>query len=695
VSVATAWRRPGELLVAVGAAAILGMLVVPLPHWMLDVLLAGNMALSFGILLVTAYVGTPLEFSVFPSLLLVMTLLRLALNISATRLILLHAYAGTVISAFGSFVVGGNYVVGIVVFLILVVIQFVVITNGAGRVAEVAARFTLDAMPGKQMAIDADLNAGLIDEETARARRELVAREADFYGAMDGASKFVRGDAIAAIVMIIVNILGGFAIGVAQRGMDLVAALQTYTLLTVGEGLVTQIPALIMSTSTALVVTRATAESHLGEDLTRQILSSPRAISTVAIMLVALALVPGLPKLPFMAVAALVGMTVLGLRRGERAALREGPGREEEGPGRRRPEEEQEQMLALLSTDPLELEVGYGLIPFADPAQGGDLLQRITNARRQITGELGLIVPAVRVRDNVELKPNGYRIKLSGAEVAKGEIIPRHYLAISAGKLPATVRGIETREPAFGLPALWITEGQRLEAEGAGCTVVDAPTVIITHLVETIRGHAWEILTRQDVKNLLEALKAQAPAVVEELVPKALGLSEVHRVLQNLLREKVPIKDLNRVLTVLGDHAGTVKDVDLLTEYVRQGLARTISRQHQAADGSLNVATVDPNLEELLQAGVKATPAGVQLTLEPAVAIKMIEAASAQARRLSAAGHPGVLLCSPGARPLVRALLQRQLPHVAVLSHAEIAEGVETRSLGVVMLDADADLRSG
>ncbi len=680
-------KRYGELLVSVGAVLVVGMMIIPLPHWMLDVLLVLNMAATFGVLMVTTYTTHPLQFSIFPSLLLVMTLFRLALNISATRLILLHANAGAVIAAFGSFVVGGNYVVGIVVFLILVVIQFVVITNGAGRVAEVAARFTLDAMPGKQMAIDADLNSGLIDEVTARKRREDVAKEADFYGAMDGASKFVRGDAIAAIVIILVNIIGGFVIGVVQKRMDLVTALQTYTLLTVGEGLVTQIPALIASTSAGLIVTRASGESHMGSEMTKQILSSPRAVTTVAVMLLALALMPGLPKLPFLLVAALVGTIALSLRGKEQAG--EEPG-ETARTEQTAPISEEEEMMALLSTDPLELEVGYGLIPFADPAQGGDLLQRITTMRKQITGDLGLIIPPMRVRDNVELRPNGYRMKLWGTEVAQGEILPRHYLAIGAGETEQKIRGVATTEPAFGLPAVWITDAQRAEAENASYTVVDAATVIVTHLVETLKGHAWEILTRQDVQNLLDTIKVQAPALVEELVPKVMTLSEVHRVLQNLLREKVAIKDLNRILSVLGDYAPSIKDVDQLTEQVRQALARSISRQYQSPDGTLDVITVDPDIEEILQSGLKPTPTGNQLVIEPTQAKMILDAVVTQAQKAAGAGAQPVLLCSPTARPILRALIQRRLKKVAVLSHAEIGDGVQAKSIGMVTLDAHA-----
>ena len=679
-------KRQSELVVSIGAVMIIGMMIVPLPHWMLDFMLVLNMGLTFGILLMSAYVTKPLDFSVFPSLLLIVTLFRLALNISATRLILLDASAGAVISAFGNFVVGGNYVVGIVVFLILVVIQFVVITNGAGRVAEVAARFTLDAMPGKQMAIDADLNAGMIDEQTARKRRVEVAKEADFYGAMDGSSKFVKGDAIAAVVMIIVNILGGFVVGLAQHNMDLVTAMQTYTLLTVGEGLVTQIPALLTSTATGIIVTRAGSEQPLGGELTGQILSNPKAILSVAAMLLVLALIPGLPKLPFLIAAALIGTVGFALR----GKTNQPADPETDAAQQPKPLSEQDEMMSLIGTDPLELEVGYGLIPFADPNQGGDLLHRITNMRKQVTADLGMIVPPLRVRDNVELRPNAYRIKLWGVEVAKGDIVPRHYLAISPGAVDQPLRGIETREPAFGLPAIWVTEAQRADAESSGYTVVDAATVIITHLVETVKRQAWEVITRQDVQNLLDSLRAQSPAVVDELVPKVMSLSEVHRVLQNLLREKVSIKDLNRILTVLGDYAPAVRDVDQLTEFVRQGLARTICRQYQDYEGALEVITVDPEIEEKLQACLRPTAGGSQLAIEPALARKINDSVVAQVQRVIAAGSQAVLLCSPAARPIVRVLVGRRLPNIVVLSHAEIAEGVQVKSIGMVTIDANA-----
>ena len=678
--------RHSDLLVSGGAVLIVAMLVIPLPHWMLDGLLVVNIALVLTVLLMTTYTTHPLQFSVFPSLLLIMTLFRLAINVCATRLILLHANAGMVIAAFGSFVVGGNYVVGLVVFIILVVIQFVVITNGAGRVAEVAARFTLDAMPGKQMAIDADLNAGLIDEEAARQRREDIAREADFYGAMDGASKFVRGDAIAAVVMIVVNILGGFVIGMVQRGMDLPTALRTYTLLTVGEGLVTQIPALIMATATGLIVTRSASGEPLGRDLTTQILRNPRAVALVAVTLGALALVPGLPKLPFLAVAGGVGLMA--------GALRGGRPEPREAPAPARPAAPAaEQLVELISVDPLELELGMDLIPMADPAQGGGLLERITTLRRRIAEDSGLMVPPLRVRDNLGLRGNMYAIKLSGARVAEGEVRPGHVLVMSPTgerlELPGEGRahsahlpGIDTTDPAFGLPARWVPENRRADAEMAGHTVVDAGTVLLTHLEETLKGHAAEILTLQDVRTMLDHLRQQAPALVEELVPKVMSVSEVHRVLTNLLRERVAIRDLTRVLTALAAYAATTKDPEELTELARQALARSITAQHSEEDGTLWVCALDPAVEAELVARARGDDGGITEEWTQ----RLVRALRRQIERLWALGHAPVLLCGPAARPLMRAILERRAPSVAVLSHAEIAPEAKVSPAGLVSL---------
>jgi len=673
--------RHSDILVAVGAVVIVLMMIVPVPRWALDLLLVSNIAFTLAVLLVSVYTHDPLEFAVFPALLLVATLFRLALSISATRLILLHAEAGAVIAAFGSFVVGGNYVVGIVVFLIIVIIQFVVVTNGAQRVAEVAARFTLDAMPGKQMAIDADLNSGLVDENEARARRKAISQEADFYGAMDGASKFVRGDAIAAIIIILINILGGFAIGITQKGMDLVTALQTFTLLTIGEGLVIQIPALLLSTAAGLVVTRAASESHLGDDLATQILAQPRAIAIAAAMLLIFAVMPGLPKLPFLAVAAVVGGIAYTVRTARRQPSEAGRPK-----GRSEPED----MTSLLAVDPLELEIGYGLIPLADPGQGGDLLERITAVRRQMALDLGIVVPPLRVRDNMQLKPNSYAVKLRGVELARGEIYPKHMLAMNPGAAARALRGIETREPAFGLPALWIADADRIEAEVAGYTVVDTSTVLVTHLSELIKQHAWELLTRQDVRNLLDNVRAHSPALVEELVPELMNVGEVQNVLQGLLRERVSIRDLDTILEALADHARITKDADALVEVVRRGLARGITRQYLGADRALHAFVVDSSIEDAIMTSLRQTPAGNELALQPEMALRILERTREQAERSASQGHQPIALCSPATRPWFRRLIETVMSSLVVLSHAEIAQGTEVKSLGTVTLNEAA-----
>ncbi len=682
--------RHSDLLVSGGAVLIVAMLVVPLPHWVLDGLLVMNIGLALTVLLVTAYTTHPLQFSVFPSLLLVATLFRLAINVSATRLILLHANAGAVIAAFGSFVVGGNYVVGLVVFVILVVIQFVVITNGAGRVAEVAARFTLDAMPGKQMAIDADLNVGLIDDSEARRRREEIAREADFYGAMDGASKFVRGDAIAAVIMILVNVIGGFIIGMAQRGMDLPNALRTYTLLTVGEGLVTQVPALIMATATGLIVTRSSSGAPLGRELASQVLGSHRAVGLVAGTLAALALVPGLPKLPFLAVAAGVGLLA--------AAVKNAAAQPRPAPSpARAAAPASEHLVELAAIDPVELEIGVELIALADPAHGGDLLGRITTLRRRIAEDLGLIVPPVRVRDNLSLRGSQYAIKLSGARVAQGEVKPGYVLVMGpvgqSGQPATQIAGFDTVDPAFGLPARWVPESRQAEAQMMGQTVVDASTVLLTHLGEVLQSHATEILSLQDVRQMLDHLKQQSPAIVEELTPKLMSVSEIHRVFANLLRERVPIRDLPRICTALAAHAAAIKDTDELTELVRHALARTITALYWDDAQTLWVTALDPALEGELVA--RTQPVGTKVPTEPSPDTppmpdfldRLTRATRRQMERLISLGHSPVLLCSPRARPLVRAALERRVPSAAILSHAEIAPEAKIKSIGLITLE--------
>ena len=668
-----------DLFVALASVIIIGMMLIPMPEWALDVLLTLNITMALTILLVTVYTTEPLQFSSFPSMLLVTTVFRLALNISATRLVLLNASAGAVVGAFGSVVVGGNYVVGVVVFAILVIVQFVVITNGTSRVAEVAARFTLDAMPGKQMAIDADLNAGIIDEHEARRLRQSISKEADFYGAMDGASKFVRGDAIAALIMIIVNILGGFLVGVAQRHMNFLSAMQTYTLLTVGVGLVTQIPALLISTAAGLMVTKAASEEDLGSELTSQMLTQPKAIAITAGIFAVLALIPGMPKIPFI-LAALGGMGLAYVLRQQSGAR---PSEAETVVQAPKPPEI---MTDLLAVDPIELELGYGLIPLADPKQGGDLLDRITAVRRQAALDLGLLVPAIRVRDNMQLKPNTYTVKLRGIEIARGEVYVGHLLAMNPGTATATLHGIETTEPAFGLPAIWISDVQQSEAELAGYTVVDPLTVIVTHLTQTLRQSAAEILSRQDTQTLIDTVKAQSPAVVDGLVPELLSLGDVQSVLQNLLVERVSIRDMTTILEALADGARVVKDTDMLTEHVRQALCRQIAAQHQSPDGVLRVFTLDPSLEQTVAEGIRQTDSGIQLVLEPDFVQRILQATRAQVERMAATGHQPVALCSPRTRIHVRRLVERMIPTLAVLSYNELASGVRLETIGMVTL---------
>jgi len=679
----TRWYKHSDIIVAAAIIAMLGVMIVPLPTPLLDLLLTFNITFSALVLLTTMYAAKPLDFSVFPSLLLVATLFRLSLNVASTRLILLHAYAGQVINAFGNFVVGGNYVVGFVIFVILVVIQFVVITRGATRIAEVAARFTLDAMPGKQMSIDADLNAGLIDEREARRRREQIQREADFYGAMDGASKFVRGDAIAGLIITAVNILGGFIIGVAQRGMTVSEALHRYTILTIGDGLVSQIPALIISTAAGIIVTRAASESNLGRDMTRQLMSQPRALQLASIMLFALGIVPGLPMVPFF----LLGAVVAGIAYSVRKAV---PSPKVQQQKKEAPKEEkvkQVQIEELLLVDPMELEVGYGLIPLVDPKQGGDLVERITHLRHRCAEELGFIVPPVRIRDNISLSPNEYRIKVRGVEVERGEVMVGYLLAMESGVVSDKVAGIQTREPAFGLPAVWISPSQRAQAESAGYTVVEPSAVIATHINEVIKRYADEIISRQDVQKLLDNLKKEYPAVVDEVVPNLLSLGEVQKVLQNLLREGISIRNLVTILETLADYAPVTRDTDLLTEYVRGRLARQIYEQFRAEDGALHVISISPQIENLF---AEAREEGINAPLtpiDPEVAEKFFASLKRTVERALALGKQPVLLVSPSIRLGVKRFIERSIPNLPVLSYAELPPTAQVESLGMVTLD--------
>ncbi len=691
LSIPTFLSRHSGVLVAAGVMSIVFLMIIPLPRALLDLLLALNISLSVLIFLLAMYTERPLDFSLFPSVLLITTLFRLSLNICSTRLILTRGDqgiegAGRIIAAFGSFVVGGNFMVGLVIFLILVIINFVVITKGATRIAEVSARFTLDSMPGKQMAIDADLNAGLIDEEEARRRREEIAQEADFYGAMDGASKFVRGDAIAGLIITGINILGGLIIGVLQLGIPLDQAVRTYTTMTVGDGLVSQMPALIISTAAGILVTRAGTHSNLGQVLPRQLAQVPEALGVASGVLLVLGLVPGLPFVPFAVLAGVLGSSAYSLKK-----LREAEVVEREEAVRRAAEEAPpapegpEDVTPLLQVDVLELEVGYGLLHLVDPSQGGDLLERIRSIRRQVALEMGVVVPPIRIRDNLQLRPNEYMILIKGIEVARSELKEGHYLAMNPGIGEEGLDGIPTREPAFGLEALWIREELREEAQIRGYTVVDHSTIVATHLTEIIKRNAHELLGRQETQNLLDMVKEQAPALVEELVPNLLPLGTVQKVLQNLLRERVSIRDLRTILETLADYAPSTKDPELLTEYVRSAMRRAITKQYQDEEGKLPVIVLDHQLEELLSGAVQRTDHGVFLSLEPGLAQRVLAALSRAAEAVSLQNLVPVVLTAPGLRLPLRKLTERVLPSVAVLSHNEVEGPI--RTLKVVSLE--------
>lgn len=672
-----------DIILALAVVAIVGMMIIPMPPLMLDTLLALNIGLAVTIMMVSLYMERPLDFSVFPSLLLILTLFRLGLNISSTRLILLDGHAGKVIETFGNFVVGGNYVVGIIVFVILMVIQFVVITNGAGRVAEVAARFTLDAMPGKQMSIDADLNAGLITEDDARQRRREIEQEADFYGAMDGASKFVKGDAIAGIVIVIINILGGFTIGAVQGGLTLSESLATYTLLTVGDGLVSQIPALLVSTATGIIVTRTTTEDNMGNDVASQIVSTPRALGMVSGLMGFMTFIPGLPKIPFIMMSAGVGVAAYFLYRdGQQAEIEAVAQAEEEQ--KPTPPSESEVITDLLQVDSLEIEIGYGLIPLIDSGPNSGLLNRITMIRRQVAMDLGFILPKIRIRDNLQLQPNMYSIKLRGEEIAQGNLMANHYLAMVSGPVAQEIDGVATVEPAFGLPAVWVDDGQKERAEMLGYTVVDPASVLTTHLTEVVKHHAPEILTRQDVKDLLATLKERYPSLVEDLVPNVISLSTVQEVLRNLLRERVSIRDMVTVLETIGSLAQATKDPDLLSEAVRRALNRTISNQHRSHDGVVHVVTLSPRVEQMLGEAMGDPSHGLSLNLDPRRAQRLLEAAAAEMEGLAQKGHTPIIICSAPVRLAFKRLTERALPNLVVLSYSEIAAGVDVHSDGMV-----------
>jgi flagellar biosynthesis protein FlhA len=676
-----------DVCIAVGIIGILLVMILPLPAPVLDMLLAMNLALSLVTLLVALYTLEPLEFAIFPSLLLFLTLFRLALNISSTRLILLHGNqgpdaAGAVIKAFGNFVIGGNFVVGVIVFSILIVINFVVITKGAGRIAEVAARFTLDAMPGKQMAIDADLNAGLINEQQARRRRQAIQQEADFYGAMDGASKFVRGDAIAGILITFVNVIGGIVIGVLQQGMLVQQAVQTYTILTVGDGLISQVPALIISTAAGVVVTKVTNDVTLGSQLITQFALQPRALGTAAGILFLLGWIPGLPGFPLLTLAVLSGAAAYYFR-GARLTADDGAA-SQEAQQTTPPEPAADPMDDLTPIDILELEVGYGLIALVDSERDGELLERIKTVRRQMAQDLGVIVPPLRIRDNLELKPGEYTMLIKGVEVARGELMLGHYLAMHPGEEPQAGLGIPTTEPAFGLPAVWVSADTKDQAQLAGYTVVDLPTVIITHLTEVIKRHLHELLSREEVQKLLKRFAETSPKVVEELVPTLLSLGGVQKVLQNLLREQISIRDLLSILETLADYAPITRDPVLLTEYVRQSLARSITKQWQSAEGDIPALMLSYELEDTLTKAIQHTEHGSYLAIDPKLAQRLITELTRAVEIMMQQQQAPLLVTSPLTRPHVKRLTEPYVPQLVVLSHNDIVANVRIRNLGVV-----------
>jgi flagellar biosynthesis protein FlhA len=680
-------KKNSDIYMAVVLIGILSLMIIPLPAFMLDLFLAANITIALAILLVGLYTTQPLDFSVFPSVLLVTTLFRLALNIASTRLILLHGSegadaAGSVIKAFGQFVVGGNYVVGCVIFLILVIINFVVITKGAGRVAEVAARFTLDAMPGKQMAIDADLSAGVITEKEAKIRRLKTSREADFYGSMDGASKFVRGDAVAAVLITLTNIIGGFIIGVWQKGMPLDAALANYTLLTIGEGLVAQIPALIISTAAGMIVTRSADENNFGHELTGQFLHYPKAFYVSSGVLFAFALIPGLPHLAFLLIS---GVTLLaGKMAREKVELVE---ENQEVMRPKSDDEASEQIKSIRPLEMLELEVGYGLVPLVDAAQEGELLERIRSIRKNIAQKMGFIVPPIHIHDNLQLKPYEYSLLIKGAKMGGGELNGQ-LLAMDSGAVTGDIAGIRTTEPVFGLPAIWIKAADKDQAQLNGYTVVENTTIIATHISEIIKKHSHELVGRQELQQLLDNLAANCPKVVEELVPSLVSLGTVLRVIKNLLKENVSIRDLRSIMEVLADYAVISKDPDVLTEFVRQALSRLIVEQLKREDDTLCVICLDRQLEEIVAESVQISEQGSYLAIEPGTAQRILNNIRQTMEKFNQTGSVPVLICSPSIRRHVKKFTERFIANLAVLSHNEIPPNIKIQSLGAVSSDA-------
>ncbi|MGG1633567.1 flagellar biosynthesis protein FlhA [Paenibacillus sp. NRS-1760] len=672
-----------DFVILFGVIGIVLMMIIPIPVLLLDVLIILNISIALMILLIAMNTKEALDFSIFPAILLITTLFRLALNVSTTRNILSHAEAGEVVATFGSWVGGGEIAIGFIVFLILVVVQFIVITKGSERVAEVAARFTLDAMPGKQMSIDADLNAGLINEHQAKARRSKIEREADFYGAMDGASKFVKGDAIASIIILVINLVGGFIIGMAIHGLSFGESLSTFSILTIGDGLVSQIPALLISTAAGLIVTRAASEGNLAEDVTAQLFKYPKLLFIAAGTIALLGLTPigPLRTWPFAIMLAFGGWYM-------QKAIHKQQEQEEMLVEEQQIEEVRspESVISLLQVDPIEFEFGYGLIPLADTQQGGDLLDRIIMIRRQCALELGLVVPVIRIRDNIQLKPNEYVIKIKGNTVARGDLLLNHYLAMSPGFEDDSVVGIETTEPAFGLPAIWIDEQMKERAELSGYTVVDPPSVVATHLTEIIKRHAHELIGRQETKQLVENVKESYPALIDELIPSILTTGDVQKVLSKLLREKVSIRDLVTIFEALADHGNYTKDPDILTEYVRQSLSRQITQQFSSGSDTLRVITVGPQLEKKIAESVQQSDQGSYIALDPVSTQQIYQKLNEHVNRQIQAGQQPVVLASPTIRMYLRQIVERTMQDVPVLSYSELEPNIEVQSVGVVNL---------
>jgi flagellar biosynthesis protein FlhA len=673
-----------DLVAAVAVVLVVVMMIVPLPPPVIDLFIVLNISAAIAIVVATMYVPRALDFAAFPSLLLLTTMFRLGINVSVTRQILLHGDGGSVVHAFGDFVVGGNVVVGLVVFFILVVIQFVVVTNGSGRVAEVAARFTLDAMPGKQMAIDADLNAGQITDQQAHQRREDVSREADFYGAMDGASKFVKGDAIAGVLIVLINLVGGIVIGVMQQGLSFPEAAQHYSLLTVGDGLAAQIPALLIAVATRIIVTRSASKRDLGNDIAEQIFAQRKAPMVAAAVICGFALVPGLPKLPFLLVGGALACVAYAIRDGmppsEEEQARLEAGAVPELPAGPQPEG------GAPAVDPLELAIGFGLVPLVDQGSGGGLMGRVSGMRKQLAAELGTVIPPVRIHDDLGLDSHEYALRVRGSEVARGRVMPGHQLAMDSGEAVGEVAGVPTTEPAFGLPATWVSDAARPEAEALGFTVVDGESVIATHLTETIRGHAAELLTRQETRKLLDGLKETNAAAVEEVVPDLLSLGEVQRVLQALLREGVPIKDLGAIVEAIGDKSRLTRDTAVLAEYARAALGRTITAPHLDGSRLLRAISLDPAIEQEIGDSIAQTADGEQLAMEPSRAQALVAALRGQLDQALAQGGRPVLLCSARARRHLRHLCEQSLPQLTVCSYNEIVPGVRVENMGVVQV---------